>query len=176
MVPMKLKIILMALSVIALSAVAGIYGVNFAAKQDHVQRLLETRECRGCNLEGANLDRMNLEGVNLEDANLEGASLRGAKLGKANLERANLRRANLEQADLGCTAFSFSLRANETASNLDFNVDENPEASNPQNFPYGFNISTDDDSATFSVNLGGCANLRGSSLQGATMPNGSIHP
>jgi uncharacterized protein YjbI with pentapeptide repeats len=173
---MKLKIVLIALSAIALSAVAGVYGVDYVSKQDHVQRLLETRECRGCNLEGANLDRMNLEDVNLENANLERASLRGAKLGNANLERANLRRANLEQADLGCTAFSFSLRANEEASNLDFNVDENPEASNPQNFPYGFNVNTDDQSATFSVNLGGCANLKNSNLQGATMPNGSIHP
>lgn len=173
---MKWKIIAITLSAIAFSAAAGVYGAKFAVKQDQVQRLLQTRECRGCNLEGANLERMNLEEVDLEDANLERANLSGAKLGKANLERANLRRANLEQADLGCNAFSFSVRTDDESSNLDFNVDENPEDSNPQNFPYGFNVNTDDDSATLSFNLGGCANLKEADLQGTTMPNGSIHP
>lgn len=173
---MKWKIIAITLSAIAFSATAGIYGAKFAVKQDQVQRLLQTRECRGCNLEGANLERMNLEKVDLEGANLERANLSGAKLGDANLQSANLRRANLEQADLGCTAFSFSVRSDRESSNLDFNVDESPEDSNPQNFPYGFNVNTDDDSATLSFNLGGCANLKESDLQGATMPNGSIHP
>lgn len=173
---MKLRIIAIVLSVAAISTVAGIYGAMYTVRQDQVQKLLETRECRGCDLSGTNLAQLNLEGVNLEDANLERVNLKGAKLKNANLQRANLRRANLEQADLGCNAFSFSVRANEERANLDFNVDENPEASNPQDFPFGFNISTDDRGATLSFNLGGCADLREAELQGATMPNGSIHP
>jgi hypothetical protein len=55
-------------------------------------------------------------------------------------------------------------------------VDENPENSNPQNFPYGFNISTDENSASLNINFGGCANLKDADLQGTKMPNGSIHP
>lgn len=173
---MNFKALAIFLPLVALAAFAGVYAALYASRQDQVSQLLETRECRGCDLSGANLEQLNLEGVNLEEANLERASFRGAKLKDANLQRANLRRANLEQADLGCNAFSFSLRADDENANLDFSMDENPEASNPQDLPYGFNITTDTQGATLNFNLGGCADLRGADLQGATMPNGAIHP
>jgi uncharacterized protein YjbI with pentapeptide repeats len=173
---MNLKTLAFAIPLLTLAIFVGVYGALFASRQDHVQRLLETRECQGCDLSNANLERLNLEGVNLAEANLEGASLRGSKLGGANLQRTNLRRANLEQVDLGCNAVSFSLRTDERAANLDFSLDENPEAGNPQNLPFGLNITTDPQGARLSFNLGGCADLRGANLQGATLPNGSIHP
>lgn len=173
---MKPKVLLLAIPLTAaLCAAAGVY-IFRTIEQDQVRQLLETRECRGCDLSGANLARLNLEDVNLEDANLVGADLQGARLKNANLQRTNLQRANLEQADLGCTAFSFSVRSDERAANLDFSVDDKPQVSNPQDFPTGLNLQTTDRGATLSLNLGGCADLTDATLQGATMPDGSIHP
>lgn len=66
-----------------------------AQHPDNVRRLLNTNECRGCDLRGANL-----EGANLSDAILTGATLSGANLKGANLSGADLKGANLRGADL----------------------------------------------------------------------------
>lgn len=71
----------------------------------NVKRLLETKECVGCNLSGAHL-----KGANLQAANLEGANLQNADLEKANLQSTNLLYPNLQGADLG--------KANITSANL----------------------------------------------------------
>lgn len=67
--------------------------------QKTVQRLLETRECAGCELSGAMLEGADLEGARLAGATLEGAKLARARLGKADLSGANLSRADARKAD-----------------------------------------------------------------------------
>ncbi len=77
---------------------------------EHVQRLVTTRECPGCELNGAgfvygNLEGANLRGADLSQANFNRANLSGADLSGANLTgavfyNANLSGANLSGADL----------------------------------------------------------------------------
>lgn len=77
----------------------------WAADADHLQQLLQTRNCPRCDLRGAGLVYADLSG-----ADLSGADLRGA-----NLSRANLSTANLSGADLRGTSF---YGANLTAVDL----------------------------------------------------------
>jgi hypothetical protein len=111
----------------------------------NVRRLLETKECVGCNLIGADL-----KGANLQAANLEGANLQGADLEKANLQSTNLLAANLQGADLGKANIS---RANLQRANL---FDADLEKAN----------LTD-------ANIEG-ANLQGADLKGVIRPQGLI--
>ncbi|MBD3883308.1 pentapeptide repeat-containing protein [Phormidium tenue FACHB-886] len=141
---------------------------------NRIRSLLETRECPECNLQRANLERLDLRKVNLQGANLQGANLQGAQLGQADLRQANLRNANLEGVDFGCHAYSFSVRSDSSAD-LGVRLESSPIVPNdPQDTPPGFNFNTTDKGATLSLNLGGCANLQGANLQGATLPDGSI--
>lgn len=66
----------------------------------NVQRLLQTKECVGCNLTGALLKDVNLQGANLESANLQGADLERTNLAQTNLKLANLTGADLEKTNL----------------------------------------------------------------------------
>ena len=171
---MKLQKAAIAIALIAGVTAGGLYGVKVAAQKSRIQGLLETGQCLGCDLKGADLARLDLKKANLSEANLEGADLQGASLGNANLQRANLRNANLKGADLGCNGFSFSVRADGN-SNFGFQVDRTPITPSP-NVPVGVNLNTTDNGATVSLNLGGCPDLTGATLQGARMPDGSIHP
>lgn len=72
--------------------------VGQAANPDDLQRLLETRECQGCDLSGVNLQGEHLIGVDLRNANLSGANLINANLEGADLTGANLNNANLSDA------------------------------------------------------------------------------
>lgn len=58
--------------------------------KENVEKLQQSKICKGCNLAGATLNRLELAG-----ADLEGADLSGAKITLTNLSRANLRNANL---------------------------------------------------------------------------------
>lgn len=86
-----------------------------AEKLAHVQQLLSSKSCEGCdlmnaglvftdlsgaNLKGADLRRANLSQTDLTGADLSGANLAGASLHGANLTGANLTGANLTGADL----------------------------------------------------------------------------
>lgn len=88
---------------------------SIAEDLNHVQQLLSTKKCPGCDLTGAglvlaklpgaDLSQANLTGANLSQANLTGANLSGANLvgvslSGTNLLGANLRNANLVGADL----------------------------------------------------------------------------
>ena len=64
-----------------------------AADPDDLQKLKDTGNCIGCNLESANL-----KGAYLFEAYLFESELGGADLRKANLDGANLRDANLSYA------------------------------------------------------------------------------
>lgn len=158
---------------IALGVTAVIY-VPQAIRQSQVEELLETKQCQGCNLSGTNLQGLDLTGVNLAGANLSGANLQGASLANANLERANLEKANLERADLGCTALKFNLRANADSADVSLNMESSNTAADPNRTLLNFNFNASADGATLRFNLGGCANLEGANLKGATLPDGSI--
>ena len=91
--------------------------------RENLERLINTRVCRECDLSGLNLNRMDLSGADLSGAdlsfttcyltNFSGANLQrtvlngavfgGADLGEADLRGADLRGANLESAYLGGT-------------------------------------------------------------------------
>ncbi|MDH4317650.1 MAG: pentapeptide repeat-containing protein [Desulfobulbaceae bacterium] len=71
-------------------------GVSNLTIRKNFNRLIETKNCRLCDLSGLDLKRIDLSG-----ADLEGANLTGAKLFLANLSGANLRNANLQSAGLG---------------------------------------------------------------------------
>jgi tetratricopeptide (TPR) repeat protein len=95
----------------------------------HLQQLMSTKECTGCDLSGsglvradlagarlsganltrANLSRANLAGADLSGANLSGASLFGANLTGANLTGANLRGTDLREAYLVDVDFTDAL-------------------------------------------------------------------
>ncbi|HEY9642220.1 MAG TPA: pentapeptide repeat-containing protein [Coleofasciculaceae cyanobacterium] len=170
----KTQRIAIAMALVAGITAAGVYGVKVITEKNRIRSLLETKQCLDCNLKGADLARLDLKKTNLEGANLEGVNLKGAYLGGANLKRANLQNANLEGADLGCNAYSFSFRADGN-STLGFQVDRTPITPQPD-APPGLNLHTTDNSATLNINLGGCADFTGANLQGATLPDGSIHP
>ncbi|MEG4119878.1 pentapeptide repeat-containing protein [Microcoleus sp. N9_B4] len=150
--------------------------LTFSNQQNQVNKLLQTKQCPECNFSNANLKGLDLQRVNLQGANLEGANLSGAKLTNSNLKNANLNRANLTGADLGCAGIIFNFDANEEGANMDFKVSAVPEKNNPENAVVGFNMKATDRGATMRFNLMGCADFSNASLQGAKMPDGTIHP
>jgi uncharacterized protein YjbI with pentapeptide repeats len=66
----------------------------------HIQQLLSTKQCAGCDLTGAGLVFARLPGANLAGANLAGANLAQVNLAGADLRGANLAGATLHSADL----------------------------------------------------------------------------
>jgi hypothetical protein len=77
------------------------------APAEDLAQLMDTGDCRQCNLSsadlsGANLSGANLSGANLSDASLSGANLSDADLSGANLRGADLSGANLSRANLSC--------------------------------------------------------------------------
>ncbi len=96
--------------VVAVALTIGFATSAIAEDSAHVQQLLATQKCAGCNLSnaglvlaklpGADLSQANLVGVNLSQANLSGANLAGANLVGASLAGANLQGANLAGANL----------------------------------------------------------------------------
>ncbi|MEG4495602.1 pentapeptide repeat-containing protein [Microcoleus sp. F10-C6] len=172
---MKLKNLFTAGLSIAVGFTAVKY-LTFSNQQNQVKELLQTKQCPECNFSNANLKGLDLQGVNLQGANLEGANLSEAKLANANLKNANLNKANLTGSDLGCAGITFNFDANEEGANMDFKVSAVPEKNNPENAVVGFNMKATDRGATMRFNLMGCADFSNASLQGAQMPNGTIHP
>jgi uncharacterized protein YjbI with pentapeptide repeats len=109
------------LTTAVLLTTVGLTTPAWAENAEHTRQLLETKQCkrcdltrvglvlvqlpgadlRGANLVGANLGQANLTGADLSGANLTGASLNGANLNGANLTGANLSGADLRVAYLG---------------------------------------------------------------------------
>jgi hypothetical protein len=127
-----------------------------------------TVDLSGVNLSGVNLSGVNLSGVNLSGADLSGASLSGADLYGATLRGAILRNANLSGADL--------LVADLYDANLSAAILRDADLSRANlNEAYlgGIDLSGADlDGAQVLTEALALAK----SLQGATMPDGSIHP
>jgi uncharacterized protein YjbI with pentapeptide repeats len=65
-----------------------------------VERLLQTKECIGCDLNDADLTGADLKNARLKEAKLSNANLTGADLSGAGLRRAILNNANLTNANL----------------------------------------------------------------------------
>ncbi|ERT07523.1 pentapeptide repeats family protein [Lyngbya aestuarii BL J] len=98
--------------VIASSVLFSVGLSNSAQAQNpaHIQQLVETGTCQGCDLRGVDLSKRHLIGVDLRNAdlsganlaytNLEGADLKGANLTEANLQGAFLNSAELNNANL----------------------------------------------------------------------------
>lgn len=123
---------------------------------------LEKAELVGANLQKAFLLEANLQKVNLANANLKKAHLYGANLGGANLYEANLKRAdlygaNLKRANLGMADLT---KAHLATANL--------EKANLN----GANLERADlqDAKVTETQL-----AEAKSLNGATMPDGTIH-
>ncbi|MGA9383336.1 MAG: pentapeptide repeat-containing protein [Phormidium sp.] len=98
-----------------------ILGLGISAQEiDPVERLLNTKECSGCDLSGENLNNLDLSNANLSGADLSNASLRNTMLAGANLSDASLRGANLTLAVLiGANLSGADLSyANLTETNL----------------------------------------------------------
>lgn len=68
--------------------------------QDLVLKLMQQRECSGCDLGAVNLPDTNLSGVDLTGANLAGSNLQGADLSNAKLDGADLTGADLTGANV----------------------------------------------------------------------------
>jgi uncharacterized protein YjbI with pentapeptide repeats len=76
-------------------------GLGVSAQEiSPVERLLNTKECSGCDLSGENLSDLDLSDANLSGADLTNANLRNTMLVGANLSNATLRGANLTLAVL----------------------------------------------------------------------------
>jgi uncharacterized protein YjbI with pentapeptide repeats len=113
-------------------------------------------------LKGANLSGADLSGAQLysayEVADLSGANLRSATLSGANLTRAILKDADLSNADLGSAGSTDLSGVNLSRANLSGTYD-------------GFNS---DGSRRLVANEK--LEEQAASLEGATMPDGTIHP
>lgn len=88
---------------------------SFAFNEKDLARLLQSNECKFCNLHSANLSGANLSGSQLSNSVLTHANLSGANLSRANLSGAFLTNANLSGANL---ADAFMVDANLSDVNL----------------------------------------------------------
>ncbi|MGB0562994.1 MAG: pentapeptide repeat-containing protein [Spirulinaceae cyanobacterium] len=89
------------LSLVAASLITLFTAVPAAAEDpNHLQQLLSTGDCPGCDLRGAGLVFADLPGANLAGADLRGANLSQANLAGADLTQANLAGASLHSANL----------------------------------------------------------------------------
>ena len=102
-------------SAFAFVSPAGAQGsTNTSSVSANARRLIETRECKGCNLNGANLQGAHLIGADLRNANLKGANLKNANLEGADLTGANLQSANLTSAFINTHFFRNSTSLSST--------------------------------------------------------------
>jgi uncharacterized protein YjbI with pentapeptide repeats len=98
-----------------LLASIGLAQPKAVANPSSIRQLLDTGDCRGCDLRRANLRGANLRNAKLDGANLTGANLAGANLTDADLDNAILRGANLNGANLYDADFT---EANLQGANL----------------------------------------------------------
>lgn len=85
-----------ALPVVTVCSLLLTYGSTaYGLDEADLKRLIETKECPGCDLQSADLRRLDLSGANLAGANLQDANFFYAVLDGANLSGADLRSSNL---------------------------------------------------------------------------------
>jgi hypothetical protein len=138
-----------------IQAILTVIGRRSAYHRDLELARIDLRDThlRWADLRGADLERARFHGADLRGALLRGARLRGADLKRANLERARLEGADLEGADLRGADLE---GANLEGARL--------QVANLQEATLrGTNVTEEQLAAT-------------RSLQGTTMPDGSVHP
>jgi len=100
---------------------AAVLGVAGAADPRAVDRLLETGDCKGCDLSGADLRGRDLDGAKLRGATLRDARLAGARLRGADLRQADLRGVRLHAVDItGADLRGADLRHLDADMDLEF--------------------------------------------------------
>ncbi|MGB8688142.1 MAG: pentapeptide repeat-containing protein [Microcoleus sp.] len=119
---------------------------------EEVREILETKDCRVCQIDGINLSGANLPGANfwsssLREANFSGSNLAGANFNEADLTGANFRGANLKGANFKKANLSHADLTNAQLENASL-----------------------EDAILFAANLEG-ANLRGANLRGTQLPS-----
>jgi uncharacterized protein YjbI with pentapeptide repeats len=180
--------------------------VRFLAEADVIQILeLSEVDLNNINLSGADLSGAHMHFTALHGANLNGANLSNADLHEANLTYTNLSHANLSGANLYTAALNDAVLSSANLSNANLKYGEVFEANLSNANLRGADLSdaylysSDLSGANLSgANLSGAnlrhANLSGATgvteqslerqilpeasdgLDGATMPDGSIHP
>jgi uncharacterized protein YjbI with pentapeptide repeats len=143
----------------------GLAAPSQAANPHHIQRLLETKQCVGCDLSGANLSGADLREANLGGADLYGADLQGADLQGANLTDAQLDNANLDGADLREVTLQWT---NLEGANL-----QRADLSSV-NLEWAHLVATDLREANLKQAKLNTFDLGSVNLCGATMPDGSL--
>jgi uncharacterized protein YjbI with pentapeptide repeats len=143
----------------------GLAAPSQAANPHHIQRLLETKQCIGCDLSGANLSGADLREANLGSADLYGANLQGADLQGANLTDAQLDNANLDGANLRDVTLQWT---NLEGANL-----QRTDLSSV-NLEWAHLVSTDLREANLKQAKLNTFDLESVNLCGATMPDGSL--
>ena len=112
---MSLKKILLFAFLIDCLLFPQIYSLAHAFAEEDLTKLLNTRDCAGCDLTDADLSKLNLDRANLGEANLSGANLQGTSLKLADLAGADLTNANLEGADfVGADLYKAALNGANT--------------------------------------------------------------
>jgi uncharacterized protein YjbI with pentapeptide repeats len=134
----------------------------------------------GANLRNTNLRNAHLSGANLSKAILINADLSGADLSNADLRNATVRGADLSNALLNGTNLTSANLNGACLINADFTEDELGLNNTSAAILYGTNLNQANLSK---ANLKGVIGIskekleeQANSLQGATMPDGSIHP
>jgi uncharacterized protein YjbI with pentapeptide repeats len=118
---------------------------------------LQGAKMQGASLIGVKLDFASLQGASLQNVHLTNASLQGAYLGGSHLDKAFLKSTNMQAANLGGTDLEQTYLENVDLRDADLS------GANLRNaYLAGAQVSESQLSAA-------------SSLQGATMPNGTKH-
>ena len=168
------KPILISVAVLFLAKI----GTNFYLQSLNLSQLLDTKECRECNLQRVNLGqirlvRANLEGANLKKADLKDTVLSGANLRAANLEGTKLENAKLRNANL---VWSNLKNADLKSANLEGVRLDNANLKNANLQGANLNGASLDGTNLKNANLKGAyleqVNLKYTELEGAIMPNG----
>jgi uncharacterized protein YjbI with pentapeptide repeats len=178
--------------------------IRFLSQTSILQKCI-VDELDGIDLSGTDLTFVNLSKINLNEANLMNADLMNANLSGAILVNVNLKEASLIQANLSGAILIGAIltRADLSGANLtgayfnfaDLSDDDLSEVFLPYATERGLSLSTAifsrlrSDRAILSGTFLRKANLKGAigvtleeleeqakSLQGATMPDGSIYP
>jgi len=140
---------------------------------------LRLAKLSGANLSSAKLEAVDLSGADLSFAQLENANLSITFLNGANLRGANLRGANLRGADLrGADLRADLIEADLSGSHLreaNLHFSQLSKANLRNAVLIGADLSNADLKAATGVAIERMEK-EVKSLQGATMPDGSIHP
>ncbi|HAT51575.1 MAG TPA: hypothetical protein DCS88_14770 [Alphaproteobacteria bacterium] len=135
-------------------------GDSWAFRADDLTKLVQTNQCRQCDLSEADLSGVYLAEADLRAANLREANLTGANLWRANLKDANLVMANLTRAHLARASLNSADLSGANLTNADLSM---------ARLQYAWLQNTRLTASQLSL-----ANLYGARLQGADFSRAAI--